>query len=154
MKPKLLHHSPAKQDNFAILRHHARRYAVQAMYQWQMTAFSMQTIEGQFLEGHLPARTEVVTDVAYFKQLIYGTYQHCANIDVAIAEFLTRTMQEIDYVELAILRLAGYELLYQLDIPHPIIINEALKLTKEFGSSEGYKFVNGVLDRIAKKCRC
>ena len=62
-------------------------------------------------------------------------------------------MSEIDPVELAMIRIAVYELMKRPDVPYRVIINEALELTKKFGSVEGYKFVNGVLDRIAKKHR-
>ena len=61
--------------------------------------------------------------------------------------------QEIDPIELAVLKLATYELLKRPDVPYRVVINEALELTKKFGSVEGFKFVNGVLDRVAKKIR-
>ena len=67
--------------------------------------------------------------------------------------FLKRPREELDPVEWACLRIAIYELLHRLDIPYRVIINEALELTKRFGSIEGYKFVNGALDHAARALR-
>jgi N utilization substance protein B len=66
---------------------------------------------------------------------------------------LDRSIDELNPVELSILRLSTFELLKCLDIPYKVIINEALELTKSFGSNEGFKYVNGILDKIAKKLR-
>lgn len=62
---------------------------------------------------------------------------------------IDRKIKELNQVECAVLRLAVYELMYRLDVPYKVIINEALELTKKFGSIEGYKYINGVLDKIA-----
>ena len=130
-------------------RHAARRYALQAMYQWQVAHTALADIEQTFLQNHLNKET----DTAFFKELIHGIPAHQAQIDEEMKPFLSRSLTEIDPVELAVLRLAIYEFLYRPDIHYRIIINEALELTKKFGSIEGFKFVNGVLDRVAKKIR-
>jgi N utilization substance protein B len=70
-----------------------------------------------------------------------------------MSPFLDRSIREIDPVELSVLRVAVYELLKRPDVPYRVVINEALELTKKFGSIEGFKFVNGVLDRVARKTR-
>ncbi len=130
-------------------RHNARRYAVQAMYQWQMAGAPISEIEHDFVTQHI----EKKLDLDYFKELIHNIPGNKEEIDNAIKPFLHRSMSDIDPVELAVLRLATYELLKRPEIPYRVIINEALKLTKEFGSVEGYKFINGILDRIAKANR-
>lgn len=130
-------------------RHNARRYAVQAMYQWQVAGAPISEIERDFVTEHI----EKKVDLAYFKELIHGIPEHKEAIDNAIKPFLHRSMSDIDPIELAVLRLATYELLKRPDVPYRVIINEALKLTKQFGSIEGYKFINGILDRIAKATR-
>lgn len=130
-------------------RHNARRYALQAMYQWQLTGTSVDDIEAEFLHFHIDKKL----DLAYFKELIRGIIKYQPEIDQEISQFLGRSLQEIDQVELAVLRIAVYELMHRVDVPYRVIINEALELTKQFGSVEGYKFVNGVLDKIAKKNR-
>jgi transcription antitermination protein NusB len=132
-----------------IARHNARRYALQAMYQWQLAGTSVNEIENEFLLYHIDKKL----DLPYFKELIHGVPEHQHEIDLEMQPFLGRPLHEIDPVELAVLRLAIYELIKRPDVPYRVIINEALELTKKFGSTDGYKFVNGVLDRIAKKKR-
>lgn len=132
-----------------VARHNARRYALQAMYQWQLAGTSMNDIEHEFLNYHIDKKL----DLAYFKELIHGVLKHKHEIDQAMEPYLGRPLLEIDPVELAVLRLAVFELIKRPDVPYRVVINEALELTKKFGSSEGFKFVNGVLDRIAKKYR-
>ena len=130
-------------------RHNARRYALQAMYQWQIAGTSISEIETEFLLNHIDKKT----DHEYFKELIHGVPDLQIEIDAEIKPYITRAMSEIDPVELAMIRIATYELMRRPDVPYRVIINEALELTKKFGSIEGHKFVNGILDRIAKKIR-
>ena len=132
-----------------VARHNARRYALQAMYQWQIAGTSIDEIEHEFLHYHIDKKL----DLAYFKELIHGIPKHQSELDQEMKPFLGRALQEIDPIELAVLRLAIYELIKRPDVPYRVIINEALELTKKFGSVDGYKFVNGILDRIAKKNR-
>jgi len=132
-----------------VARHNARRYALQAMYQWQIAHTPLADIEAEFLKYHIDKKL----DLAYFKELLHGVPSHQNEIDKEMQTFLGRPLQEIDPVELAVLRLAIYELMKRPDVPYRVIINEALELTKKFGSIEGHKFVNGVLDKIAKKNR-
>ncbi len=132
-----------------IARRNARRYALQAMYQWQIAGTPISDIEHEFLHYHI----EQKLDLIYFKELIHGIPKHQHEIDQEMQRFLGRPLNEIDPVELAVLRLAIYELIKRPDVPYRVIINEALELAKKFGSVEGYKFVNGILDRIAKKNR-
>lgn len=132
-----------------IARHNARRYALQAMYQWQIAGTSIDEIENEFLHYHIDKKL----DLAYFKELIHGIPKHYHELDQEMQPFLGRGLHEIDPIELAVLRLAIYELMKRPDIPYRVIINEALELTKKFGSAEGHKFVNGILDRVAKKNR-
>lgn len=134
----------------ATLRHNARHFAVQAMYQWQIAGAPITDIEQEFLLHHIADKK---IDMEYFKELIRGIPTQVDEIDAAIKPFLKRSMSEIDPVELAVLRLATYEILKRPDVPYRVIINEALQLTKKFGSVEGYKFINGMLDRIAKANR-
>jgi N utilization substance protein B len=130
-------------------RHNARRYAVQAMYQWQLTNHPLAEIEAEFTQYHIDKKT----DMAYFKELIHGVPQHREELDQAIQPFLGRPFDEIDPIELAVLRLAVYELAKRPDVPYRVVINEALVLSKKFGSVESHKFVNSILDRVAKKIR-
>jgi len=132
-----------------VARHNARYYALQAMYQWQIAGTAITDIEQAFVKKQI----EKQTDIDYFKELLNQIPLHQPEIDEAMLPFLARGLKEIDPVELAVLRLAIYELLKHPEIPYRVIINEALELAKKFGSIDGYKFVNGVLDRVAKKTR-
>jgi len=130
-------------------RHNARYYALQAIYQWQLSDANLSDIEFQFLNEHIEKKIEL----DYFKELLHKVPQQIDEINEAITPFLNRSMKEVDPVEIAVLRIATYELISRPDIPYRVIINEALELTKTFGSVEGFKFVNGILDRVAKKLR-
>lgn len=132
-----------------IARHNARRYALQAMYQWQLAGTSIEIIETEFMRFHIDKKL----DLPYFKEILHGVPKHQQEIDQEMKPFLERNLNEIDPVELAVLRIAIYELMKRPDVPYRVIINEALELTKKFGSIDGYKFVNGILDRVAKKMR-
>lgn len=141
--------NPDQPPSTAVLRHNARHFAVQAMYQWQVAGAAVADIEAAFLLNHIDKKI----DMDYFKELIRAIPTQVDEIDAAIKPFLKRSMSDIDPVELAVLRLSTYELLKRPDVPYKVIINEALQLTKKFGSAEGYKFINGILDKIARATR-
>jgi N utilization substance protein B len=130
-------------------RRNARQYALQAMYQWQLSSAPISDIELEFLVHHIKQKT----DLDYFKELIHGIPKDCEIIDHHMMPFLSRPISELDPIELAILRLGIYELAHRLDVPYRVVINEALELAKKFGSIEGYKFVNGILDQAARALR-
>jgi N utilization substance protein B len=130
-------------------RRHARHYVLQAMYQWQLSGASSEEIEAQFIATQIKKEL----DLEYFKELVHAIPEQHEALDKLITPFLKRPLLELDPVELAILRIATYELAHRLDVPYRVVINEALELTKKFGSIEGYKFVNGVLDQAARKIR-
>lgn len=131
-------------------RRNAREYALQAMYQWQISGTALADLELQFINHEIRRKT----DVEYFKELMHSIPSQFDELDNLMTPFLkSRPLAELDPVELAILRIALYELSKRLDIPYRVVINEALELTKKFGSIEGYKFVNGVLDQVARQQR-
>lgn len=131
------------------LRHRARRLAVQATYQWQLTETAMAEIELQFL---------VPTDMppfdrAYFRKVIHGVAAYVSQLDELLLPSLDRPIAELSPVELAILRLGAFELKYCLDVPYRVIINEAVELAKIYGAAESYRYINGVLDKVALDIR-
>ena len=130
-------------------RKKARRYAVQAIYQWHMSGNQIKDIEQQFLETINAKKV----DIDYFTDILVNTLSEIQQIDELITPILDRDFEEINPVELAILRLACYELKSRIDVPYRVIINEALELTKTFGAQDGHKFVNGILDKLAKDTR-
>ena len=127
----------------------ARKSAVQALYQWQLTQYPLTEIERQFVEEHGLGKAEF----AYFQRMLHGIPAHLDEIDAAITEFTSRPVQQIDPVERAILRISTFELLHQPEIPYRVVVNEAINLAKEFGATQSHKFINGLLDRLAKRLR-
>ncbi len=130
-------------------RSNARRSAMQALYQWQMTGHSTASIETQFL-AEINARHVKIED---FKELLHGIPAEVTVIDAALSEFVDRSINSIDAVERAILRLGVYELLKRPQVPVSIIINEAINLAKIYGAEQSHKYVNSVLDKVARKHR-
>ena len=130
-------------------RRKARRYAMQAMYQWQMTKDNIADIELQFLTDYETKQL----DIKYFQQLLHGIPANVVELDQQLQEFLDRKLTELTPIEHAILRVGCYELQNFPEVPYKVIINEAVELTKEFGTVEGFKYVNGILDKIARKVR-
>ena len=130
-------------------RARARRYAMQALYQWDLSGTDLPVIRRQFLEAEDFSRT----DQAYFVELLSKIPNQVDIVDESISTFIDRPLAQLDPVERAILRIGVYEMLYRLDIPYRVIINEAVQLTKKFGAEQGHAFVNGVLDRAAHKIR-
>ena len=131
------------------MRKRARRYAVQAIYQWQMSETGKVAIKNQFLEDNDMKNV----DVEYFEALLYGVVDQVEALDQEFAGFLDRKVEALDPVERAVLRMATYELLNCIEVPYKVVINEALDQAKQFGSVEGYKYVNAILDKLAKKIR-
>jgi N utilization substance protein B len=144
-----LTHGSARQKNFARGRSLARRYAMQALYQWQMTGHDLTSLTEQFLADQDMRKT----DIAYFQELLQQILGQLDRIDEILMPFLDRPPDQVDPVERAILRIAAYELAYRLDIPYRVVINEGVEMAKKFGAEQGHRFINGVLDKIAHKVR-
>ncbi|MCP8464111.1 transcription antitermination factor NusB [Pseudomonas sp. ZM23] len=131
------------------MRRKARSLAVQALYSWQMAGQSLNEIEATF-------RTDndfSDVDGAYFHEILHGVPRLKGDLDKEFTPCLDRALEEVDPVELAILRLATYELRNRLDVPYKVVINEGIELAKTFGATDGHKFVNGVLDKLAPRLR-
>lgn len=127
----------------------ARRKAVQALYSWQLSDEDLGDIEQQFL---LEQNMKDV-DLEYFKELLHQVPKYLDEIDSKIEPKLDRPFKEIDPVECAVMRLAVYELLHRQDVPYRVVINEAVELTKTFGAEDGFKYVNSIIDGLAKELR-
>jgi len=92
-------------------------------------------------------------DTAYFKGLLEGVIAERDALDARIAPLLDRQLSELSPVEHAVLCISGYELLHDISIPYRVAINEGVELAKRFGGTDGYKYVNGVLDKLAAEAR-
>lgn len=144
-------------------RRNARQFALQAIYSWQVTKENVATIEHQFLTGgkydeeehHAkePSLKAPETDVAYFQDLLSGVVNANMELDSKLRPYLSRPMQDLDMMELALLRLAMYEMTKRDDVPYKVVINEAIELAKIFAAEDSHKFINGVLDKAAPHVR-
>ena len=131
-------------------RRKARHYAVQALYQWKMSGSALNQIEAEFRTDNDFGKV----DGEYFHALLHGVPQQLADLDAAITPVLTdRRLDEVGPVEIALLRMAVYELKECIDVPYKVVINEAVALAKKFGATDSHKFVNAVLDQLAEKFR-
>jgi N utilization substance protein B len=130
-------------------RHKSRQLLVQALYQWQIAQAPINEIIAEFLADN----DEKKFDTDYFQEVLHGVNENVAELDECLNPFTKRPLKDLDPVELAILRLATFELVYKLEIPYRVVINEAIELAKRYGATDGHKFVNGVLDKTAQKIR-
>ncbi|TAN49488.1 MAG: transcription antitermination factor NusB [Methylococcaceae bacterium] len=134
----------------SAVRSLARSSAVQALYQWQIGGKSLVEAEQvEFIQEH----GKGVGDMEYFQDLLHGVQRHVAALDQTIGEFTDRPLAELDPVEQAILRLGTYELMHRPELPYRVTINECINLAKRYGATDGHKYVNGILDKVARKLR-
>ncbi len=129
-------------------RSNARKKAMQALYQWQMSDNDLNDIEVQF---HQEQNMEKV-DTDYFHILLHQVPANVSELDEQIASYSTRD-GEIDPVEQAILRLGTFELQHRIDIPYKVVISEAISLARLFGSDKSHVYINSVLDKLAHQLR-
>ena len=127
----------------------AREALVQALYQWQLASQNLKDIETQFREEKINSKL----DMEYFITLLHEIPKKIDELDTLIEPCIDRKMEDINPVELAILRMSVYELKHRLDIPFRVVINEAVDAAKKYGADQGHKFVNSVLDKLAKSLR-
>jgi N utilization substance protein B len=141
----------SKQHNPLIARRHkARHYAMQALYQWHMAGAPLNEIEAQFRAEYDFEKVDGV----YFHTLLHEIPARVDELEEAFAPFLVeRSVEELDPIERALLRIATFELIERIDVPYKVVINEAVTLTKKFGATDSYRFVNGVLDKTARHLR-
>lgn len=130
-------------------RRRARQFAVQAVYQWQIT----QTGVTQIIEQFSVDQDMSKTDVPYFKELLIGVVKNVESLDDKLSPYLSRKIGDVDMVDIAVLRIAMFELTYRTDVPHKVVLNEAIELAKDFATDESYKFVNGVLDKALRSLK-
>ena len=127
----------------------ARRLALQALYQWDLSGTDLKLIEQQFRESEeFPG-----VDEDYFRELLHQVPARLDVVEAGLTAYMQIPWAELDPVERAVLRLASYELQSRLDIPYRVVINEAVNLAKKFGAEQAHKFVNGVLDQAARRLR-
>ncbi len=128
----------------------ARRSAVQALYQWQMTGKSINEVISEFENNQNELKH---VDIEYFKGLLMGITECCGEIDDKLADILDRPLKDLDPIERAVLHIGYYELVYHPELPWRVVINESVELAKMFGAEQSHKYINGVLDKLAHMLR-
>lgn len=130
-------------------RRKARRFALQALYQWQVAGDLPGTIEAQFRVDNDMRKV----DTAYFSELLQQVPARVEELDAMLTPALDRAVKELSQIERVILRMGTYELLARIDVPYRVVINEGIELAKVFGADGSHRYVNGVLDKVARQCR-
>jgi N utilization substance protein B len=130
-------------------RRRAREYALQGLYQWQLSGSPPSDIRTQLAEDQHFDKA----DGTYFAALLGGTIAEAEALKREVAPALDRAVEALSPVERGILLLAAWELKHSPEIPFKVVINEAIELAKAYGGTDGYKYVNGVLDKLAPALR-
>ncbi len=133
----------------ARARQRARHCAIQALYQAQVNPLPPVELVAQFRADNELEEA----DAEFFTEGVLAVLRRAPEFDADIAPFADRPPEEMDPVERAILRLAAWELKERLDVPFRVVIDQAVTLARRFGASESHRFVNGVLDRAARRLR-
>lgn len=130
-------------------RRRAREFALQGIYQWLLSGNSLTGIEEHIAQstGYDKADHELLTT------LLRGTLANAPDLENEFAAYIHRAVHELSPVERAILLLGTFELKHSIETPYRVIINEAIELAKSFGGTDGHRFVNGVLDKLAGQLR-
>lgn len=131
-------------------RRRAREFVVQGLYEWTMNPDRPAAqIEKHLRENEYFAKA----DEALFRTLLYGVLKDAAHLSALVSRYYERAPEDVSPIERAVLLMATLELSQHLETPYPVIINEAIEITKTFGGTDGHKFVNGVLDKLAAQVR-
>ncbi len=127
----------------------ARRLALQALYQWQITGQSGAELLNQYAQDEGYAEV----DPEYFRELLQGVTGAAEALDAVLGGYIDRPVAQLDPIEHAVLLIGLHELTHRLETPYRVVINEGVELAKKFGATDGHKFVNAVLDRAARALR-
>lgn len=130
-------------------RRKSRELALKALYSNRMNAGDIKQLRLDSLDDP----DYFKADETYFKTLLTGVLEHTTDVDNMIGQFIDRQITELSPIEHAILRISGYELMFDVSIPYRVAINEGVELAKVYGGIDGHKYINGVLDKIAAQVR-
>jgi len=131
----------------------ARKLALIAIYQWQMTDNSYQEIYQGLQEDTALSKDMAKADMAFFQALVKCVMEKTSEIDALLKPFLDREAEHLDQIERAVLRMSTCELQNHPEIPYKVVINESVNLSKKFGADQAHKFINGVLDKVGASLR-
>ena len=133
----------------AAQRRKARHYGLQALYQWTLSGASPSDIEAEFRVDNDFRHT----DGEYFSAVLKGVVDDVDGLESLFEPALDRTLDELDPIERNLLRLGTFELRDRIDVPYKVVISEAVALAKKFGATDSHRYINGVLDKVARELR-
>ena len=136
-------------NTLAAERRKARHYGMQALYQWLMADASLGIIEAEFRSDYDFSHV----DLEYFQALLHGVPARVDEFEAILEPLLDRKLDDLDPIERTLLRMGTFELAERPDVPYKVVINEAVALAKKFGATDGHKYINGVLDKVARELR-
>ena len=126
-------------------RKKARHLLVQALYQWRMSGNSPTGIEAEFHTDNDMAKV----DRDFFGEILHGVPKRIDEIENSYRQYLDRELDQLDPIARAVLEVGCYEMMFRVDVPYKVVINEAVSLAKKFGATDSYKYINGVIDKVA-----
>jgi N utilization substance protein B len=144
LSPAVKRITPAKSQ-----RRRSRELALQGVYQWLVAGGGADAIDAQLREHEGYGKV----DRLHFDALLRGCIEQAAALDAALARHVDRPTKDLSPIEHGALLIGAYELTHCLDVPYKVVINEAVELAKAFGGTDGHKYVNGVLDKVAGDLR-
>ncbi len=127
----------------------SRELVLRALYQWQLNDSSLAVLVAQAEAADIHAKA----NVAHFEMLLAGVLKHAVELDEVLAPMLDREVAALSPIEHGVLWLGSYELIHQPDVPYRVVLNEAVDLAKRYGGTDGHKYINGVLDKLAQAVR-
>ena len=136
-------------NTLAAERRKARHYGMQALYQWHMADASPSVIEAEFRADYDFSHV----DLEYFQALLHGIPACVDELEAVLEPLLDRKLSDLDPIERTLLRMGTFELAHRPDVPYKVVINEEVSLAKKFGATDGHKYINGVLDKVARELR-
>ena len=139
----------AEHNALAAQRRKARHYGLQALYQWTLSGASPSDIEAEFRVDNDFRHT----DGEYFSAVLKGVVDDVDGLESLFEPALDRTLDELDPIERNLLRLGTFELRDRIDVPSKVVISEAVALAKKFGATDSHRYINGVLDKVARELR-
>ena len=153
MQPK---DSGASKGGGRSARRRSRELALQGLYQWLVGGQDAAAIESHAIENEGREGADELgrkADLGHYRELLHGTIEGADDLRRQFAPYLDRSVEALSPIEHGILLIGTYEMQQRLEIPYRVVINEAVELAKSFGGTDGFKYVNGVLDKVAARLR-
>ena len=139
----------AQPNALAAQRRKARHFGLQALYQWTLSGASPADIEAEFrIDNDFQH-----TDGEYFSAVLKGVVGDVDALEALFSPVLDRRLGDLDPIERNLLRLGTFELRDRIDVPYKVVISEAVALAKKFGATDSHRYINGVLDKVARDLR-